>query len=392
MKKYEKDALAYYAYVDYDGKRWVSNLRHNGLYTIDKETKEVEYIGEFKGNEANKMGLHSIGDKVGTKLFFFPQRSGTIDIYDAEKKIFESIIMEPWKKLTIKGCAGVVRNGEKFWMIPRHVGGDVLVFDINLLKFVDAFSLEETNKLVKQDELLTMQFATIEEKLWIPIYDTNKVVVVDLAKKSEKVFEIDNAILHGGIGDERFLWLSAKGEIIKYDTYKKIVCERYKLTNMNENEIKEVSYMVKGNETIFIIPRWEEEVVYIDTDKKIGHISLVSAGSERVEDIIKSWRLFGCAIWEEESLIIPPVSLNKEFVIGKGLNVTGYKLVIKEGNFQPRIFNMNGRNMEMRNLDLEEFIDGLNNIHQVKEKELCGKKILSECIYSSEKKDSLGLK
>lgn len=383
MKKYEKDALAYYAYVDYDGKRWVSNLRYNGLFAIDKVTKEVEYIGEFKGSKADKMGLHSMGRECDGKLIFFPQRSETIDIYDVEKNSFESIKMEPWMHLELKGCAGVVRMDERFWMLPRHVGGDVVLFDSKSRKFVDSFSLKETNKLVEQDELLTMEIAYIDEKIWIPIYNTNKVVVVDILERQEEIFEIDDAVLQGGVEDGRFLWMSAKGEIIKYNVDEKRVCDRFSLVDMNGKQIEEVSYMVKGGDKLFVIPRWEEEVIYIDANKNMEHISVAPAGSVRVEDIIKSWRTLGYAIWEDEHLIIPPIMLNKELVIDRELNVTGYKLEIKKGNYQPREFNNAGVNLEMRSSDLEEFIAGIeHNTQSMKEKEFCGQRILSECISS----------
>jgi len=81
-----------------DNKLLFSQAIWNGLYIIDKQTKEILYNTVFEGEDFTSVMLYYSFQIIGTKAVFTPHSASCIAIFDIEDKILSYVKIENAKK------------------------------------------------------------------------------------------------------------------------------------------------------------------------------------------------------------------------------------------------------------------------------------------------------
>lgn len=388
MKRYEGESLAYYAYVQDGDKKWISNIRFNGLFVIDDNTNQVKFVGRFPCYREDEFAIHSLAAQCNNKLYFFPQRGKSIDIYDLNTHKFYSESIEPWSDMPIGIVAGIIQEQEKFWIFPRHAGGDVLLYSTESSKFIDSYKLEKATKIVENSpkKVLSFTICKVENEVCLPLYGTNTICFTNLKEKKERIVELEDVSeLQFMSYDGNYAWLAENDNVIKWDINNDTL-KRFDHVLSSANTLlhkTEISDLVCKDGGVWIIPRWYDKIVFIDSGDIVHEISLDDVKAGEVDDIIKSWKTFGRAILHKHELVIPPVALNREIIIDfEHKKVSGRLLEAEEQSVAKSTIKMDRSNQELRSDDLINLISSLskNEDKGSIERGDYGRAIFSECI------------
>lgn len=75
---------------------WFSGIQFNGLFKMDKQSWEVEFLGVFPNSGINQIGLYRAMAHLDGKMYFAPGSADSIAVYDMKDNTFSLIeIAEP---------------------------------------------------------------------------------------------------------------------------------------------------------------------------------------------------------------------------------------------------------------------------------------------------------
>ena len=306
--EWHKNALSYFAYIDIDNTRWISNLRFNGLYAIDLKTNETTFHGRFSGLPLEGKGLHSFVKRYEDSLIFFPQEGSVINLYNMKTGEMSEVEVKEWKDN--RGIvSGVVQRADKFLLFPRYKNLSVLEFDSTDKKVKEFHSLSKLYALCESEEIeLTRNICCVDNKVWFCVYNSNKVVSFDLDSKREEIYEIKEAkelqcISYDG---DKF-WLGSGQDVLVWDMGDKV---SNRVTNVIDNDKdNQIVSICIGKTSVSVIPMWRGNVSVIDKDTfKVHKYDLNEIEMTQVKDGISNWRDFKNAEVIEDKLVIHPVS------------------------------------------------------------------------------------
>lgn len=304
--------LAYFASIQVGKKLYVSNVRYNGLFSIDTDTEEIVFLGRFPGYEDDFLGLHSSVILYDNALIFFPELGHSIDVFYIDEQKFESYKIKPWiEKGKSCVCAGVFEEGKYIYLFPRYYNQPVV--KVSKLDF----SMESLNVLTKiienqtiKDDILTLNFSSEQGKTYFGIYNTNVFCVLNQINEinSYKINDI-NVIKSITYKDGNF-WILSENELIEWNgTIRKRIARIFDETEKNMS----ISSMVVIDNVIAILPTWEEMLIIVS--KETGEVTKYDYPKEFLlypKDEIIKWRRFreirACGDW----LRIPPACLKFE--------------------------------------------------------------------------------
>lgn len=115
------------AYCQIDDGIWFSAMGYNGLFYYKFGRKRIEFITSFPHEKHTESRLHGKAIKVDKEIYFLPDRSRYIHIYNTALKKIESINLKEDKRI---GC----RNGFFYNNAVYFITGipDIVVYCINI--------------------------------------------------------------------------------------------------------------------------------------------------------------------------------------------------------------------------------------------------------------------
>lgn len=319
MKDYSISHLAYAAAIEHGGKVWVSNWRFNGLFSIKDGV--VKYEGRFKGYPNTFVACHSLARSHDDVLYFFPQKSNIVDIYHIKDKEFSKIIIKEWEKFQTNVIAGIVECENGFWLFSRYAGIPAVRMNYEG-DIVETYSLKCLKQLekVSNEEVFTISICNISDKdVYIPVFNSNVVLYVNLKTKEEKLISINEASkIYAMEYDGSNFWISDGRHLLccgeklnRISVYKNVID-----IPKNNQHRAEVAKIVCMSDTIYIIPVWYGRIGKLN--KKNNKFKLLDISDNEcnvIKDRIRHWRTFKEAVSDGERLMIYPISLECQIEI-----------------------------------------------------------------------------
>lgn len=393
MKDYCISHLAYAAAIQQDDKVWVSNWRFNGLFSIKDEV--VKYEGRFKGYPDTFVACHSLVKSHGDVLYFFPQNSNAVDMYNIKNKKFSKTIIKEWDSFQRKIVIGVVEWENGFWLFPRYGGMSIIKMNYRgeveeeyLLK-----SLKEIGK-ESEKEILALSICNIsDEDVYIPIHNTNAILYINLKTKKERVIQIKNATrIYTMAYDGNYFFVSNGKNVIccrkdfqVIKEYKNIIEGSSNIKNDIDADIEKILF---EKDVVWVIPTWYGTIGKINKKShKIERLEILENNCKIIKDRISSWRTFKEAVVSESHVIIYPMSLDCQIEIFE--ESVEYKRYIVPKESIPTMDICEKPILQEQSADdLEFFINGIRVLEERRsksEKEIdsCGKRIFREYICST---------
>ncbi len=105
---------------------WFSSMLFNGLYKYDISTQQTHFIGSFPKEKRNEWRLHGKALKIDHEIFFLPNRSKYIHVYDIERHQIYSYDMKTKERINCKnaiyykGCIYFVGNDSEITLYEMN--------------------------------------------------------------------------------------------------------------------------------------------------------------------------------------------------------------------------------------------------------------------------------
>ena len=128
-----RNRLSFHSCEVIDNNIYFSSLNSNGLYKMDINKKEPEFIGFFPNEELDGKHLHGAVKYCDGKLYFAPFSGNCISIYDLEKKQFESIEISNCENCMYSKYYGIQIYKRKIILIPSRMKM-ITIYDIDTKK------------------------------------------------------------------------------------------------------------------------------------------------------------------------------------------------------------------------------------------------------------------
>lgn len=361
--------IACFAYVKDGDDLWISHFKFNGLYKINLSSGNVAFMGRFPNHSGQEKALHFCGKKYGSKLYFFPQNTDSIDIYDIATGEYCSEMIPIKDKIFQKVIVEAFQYDDTCVLVPRFADIPLMILSLSENKIIECINLPESNQKASEDSKnLTLYACMIDHVIYFPVKDTNCIGSYDLDKREEKVYILSE--LEKIVGDFKFdgndIWFNADSGIYKWNpntNMLKFVCD---CSSEKEGWIEN---LVIHEDLVICVPRWLNNIkiinkntlkqtnIKIDTDLLHGNIDT-------------PWRdIRGSFIWNNE-LIILPVRYKETICV----DLTDFKVRLKEYTSDECMFSLPQVSMKEENEDnLCEFLSYINN--EIYKKPECEKNI-----------------
>ena len=350
-----KSNLGFFAYVKDKKTVLFSNSRFNGLFLLDLETWETQFIGRFTEASEEIIGLHWDAKKYGSKIFFFRRIGAVIDVYDLVYERFETIkIPVEWLMGGQFYVSEVIMDSSVFYVMPRYKSRFVLVYDADMEIFLEPIVLGE--KLIscgKEEDALAVSFCFNGGKIYFPVWNTNCLAVINVNDNTELIIQIEEARKLCSIGfDGEYFWFSEWGNILKYNPSKGIT-ERYdNVLQLANNYVTE--FLFDGKQ-VLALPLWAENVKCLKEEKgEWEELELRLGDCKIITDEMQRWRAFKNMFINEDELIIVPV-IYKEIIQVQGEKVSHRLLETKKENIPKR--KLRPGTLYYEKDDLQQFIN-----------------------------------
>lgn len=354
---WQKNALSYFAYIDIDNVRWVSNLRFNGLYAIDLETNETKFYGRFSGAAINSRGLHSFVRKYEDILIFFPQEGSVINLFNMKTYEMSHVELGAWgnQRSTV---SGVVQKNETFFLFPRYKDLPVLEFCVTNKEVRIAHTLSKSLQAsdISVNEL-TRNICCINDTVWFCLYGTNKVVSLDLNTKEEIIYTLEG-VEHlqciSSLGED--IWLGSEGDVLRWEVNTDVLTRVPNVIEEKKDKENEIVSILCTEKKVVIIPRWSGWISIIDREElTINKHDLKVEELVKVKDGIVEWRDFKEARLVGDVLELHPVSYAQQIELNlkSGVMIT-HKFCADE--ISSRILDLEVQKSYEENFRLESFL------------------------------------
>jgi hypothetical protein len=240
----QKNSIGFDDFV-FDGKFiWFSAIDHNGLYRMDINLKNIEYMGSFPREPQEGMRLFFACTKSDNNLIFAPFNADNIAIYDIKTGGFSSVStrerVNPEDK--VEKYNGIVSYKDKIFMLPCYYPSiDSYSVDKQALKTGYSWMGESSKQYKAISDLYYRRYLISEERyLIIPLCNMNAVLQYDMEEEKSLIFEVgESGYSYSGICyDGRYYWLSPRHDtpIVRWDKLNKNYTIYDKFPEEYENE------------------------------------------------------------------------------------------------------------------------------------------------------------
>lgn len=347
--------LAYFAYVKCGDNLWVSNIRFNGIYSINLRSGKTLFHGRFERHPYDKIVIHSYAGKYQNKLFFLPQNGDSIDLFDLDTEVIDSYPIDLWFGASVGVVAGRVVLDDVVYMLPKSTELVMTTFSLKS-RSLKAFGEKAMKNIgrgaVPEYNTLAINTTYARGKIWFAVFNTNMIASIDLYTEKERIYEISNAkelqtIKYDGID----FWIGEGINVIRW-TPDTGTIERFENVFLNsQRDDNLISEFVFYGDYVFAIPQWLGAIVRINKKTKEVYRYMLEIENYK---IIHKWRDLRNAFVYNDFLIINPVGRNYEISINLQTNNINAREYIAKKN---TIYQYQGVFYEREYRKLDSFID-----------------------------------
>lgn len=189
---------------------WISAMGYNGLFMYDIEKEETKFIGSFPMEEHNKWRLHGKAIKVNQEIYFIPDRSRYVHVYNLKTQQISSYFpgdcerMECKNAVYIQGKIYFISDASNIFLYSMDV--DTKIIEKHLIDITD-YSGGICSDMVAK-----------ENKLYLACRQLNKVIEYTLNSNSYRLLTVVSD--GNGFGtmnyDGEFFWFSDNKGVLKW--------------------------------------------------------------------------------------------------------------------------------------------------------------------------------
>lgn len=241
-----------------ENKFYFSERNFNGLFCFDLLTKECEFIDYFIGESKAAMLIHKVCVFYKGKLFFMPERSRFIHIYDIRTGIQSCIDLGNETGYCIYDY--VVDNNFLYYFQIKPVSVVQIDMENNTMKTDDNFPKWYNSMFGNTEYSLSGRLAYLNGKVYIPTSNANLIIEWDIRNNEGNVYETDiSNLVNICIGKDGF-WIT---DIDTYNVY---------LWNPNsETFVYDCGELIEDKN----IPSYFDKIVYNHVIELEKHIIIV---------------------------------------------------------------------------------------------------------------------
>lgn len=259
------NCLSFYAQVVFNNELWISSSRFNGLFRISLESDEITFIGRFPLHHSKDAELHLFAKKYGDKIYFFPKKSKSIDIYDVKTGVFTYVVCSA-NRLNgyVTAIDAFPSDKDTLLIVPCYAGMPLQEFSIRKEAIIGNIELKKANQNVKNEtNTMALYACKVHDDIFYPLQGTNRIGSYNFKKKTEKIYSLKGLkkILGDIVYDGSNLWINADQGIYQWNPYTdnlKLICD---CSSETEGWIEQ---FILYNQKIICIPRWLSKIRIID--------------------------------------------------------------------------------------------------------------------------------
>lgn len=265
-----------------------SQATWNGLYIINKKTKEIIYTSKFEKEPYNGVMLYYSAQVIGTKVVFSPHSAEHIAIFDYESKLFTYLDIKDCKKGYNENYRSTGKFAESFkygsfvYMLGYSYPA-ILKLDIRTLEITYITNwIDEVNKYVKNGDewgYFSKGYLLQNNKVILPLGCMCGLLELNLMTNDTRLICLPISIKKiGGIAsfDLEKIWITPRGKNIDKIVIWDIKNNEYLEKLLPNCFSKYGSYYapIRIGEKIYIFPEFEGHVYEINEKEMSIKISV----------------------------------------------------------------------------------------------------------------------
>ena len=196
---------------------YASASKFNALVKIDIKSGRTEYLLTFPDEEKMIKNQHCKAYVYGEELFYFPAFGKCIHIYNHVTGVVMSIELD---RSSYKNEYYSILCDKSAVLIPKKPDGDILKFDFSSRLISTLINWAQLKKYISEDCFHTfLRMVGVANTIYLPIYDSNKILVIDLNTLTieERKVKVDKLLGVFGGENELFLLSNNCSDIYKWN-------------------------------------------------------------------------------------------------------------------------------------------------------------------------------
>ena len=330
--------LNFSAFGVYNRNIYFSNMYLNGLFCLNTEDSNCEFIGYFPGEEKHVEMLHRCAVEYenyiifipyhGTKLNFFDTETKNLYVYDlcCEGEYIESYIFE-----------------DVLYMIPGQTKYPILLFDLKKREYLESYFVSDIWRELgeKYNDKYIIRTAFDISKIWFSIMGTNIVCELNLENMRGTLKQVPVSNVCSVCKGINGLWVIPEegNKIYKFKVESDEIKE-YDIPINKKNRKRLINYVIETHDYVIAMPAYETDFYVLEKGKKETFRSCfhITSNIDTINFALSHQVMTITAKEYGDIWIIPPVKYKK--MIGfceKNMNFT--ELEIKPLEMNTEVYN-----------------------------------------------------
>lgn len=264
------DNLKFMCGAKYKEYIFASCFQFNGLFKINCETGEREFVGSFPQESLACENLHRNAFVIDQNVIFVPYKAKNIHIYDIGKNEF--YVIELNRGNYVNGYIGE-KIDENIYLIPEMAGGDIIEFDYGKKRAEVVISWKEFEHSLEtkiKSGVAFYRICAIDKSLFLPLCNTNFIFEICISTKKLFVHVLKSVNVWGCFKGQKDIWVLAnKGNEIyswnkEKNMIKKINCEILDPVNK-----RNINWIVDIGECVYALPAWGKFIWEVKNDQLV---------------------------------------------------------------------------------------------------------------------------
>lgn len=323
--------LSFDDYYENENDILFSSGTFNGLLRYSKKDNTINYVQAFGKEAKRKVALHHKVYYYNKKLFFMPDHSSAIHVYDIDEDNIKEIPVELEKGKKYRGIDSF-RDGNNVYIFYGYIHNPCVVLNletetIEMIDGVYACFPDEISD--RSAPIFLSSFVRKDDVVYGAVWDSGYVFKYSLTGRQGTIIDVRDAVksLSGLAIDEAGVFYFAErgkdaivsykaddGSVTIYESDWLVSAEKEK----NGNDLQMIyCNLLSVNDKILLIPNLGHQIFCLDKNlKKVVHYADLPSDFEDIEDSREKWRRFYHAKIMTDTIKIFPCRANMVIDIG----------------------------------------------------------------------------
>lgn len=244
----------------------------NGLFCMEKDRTEAEFIGHFPEEVVWQKNLHSQVISINDKLYFIPFQGTGVSIFDIKSKEFFYVNIEDKQPVEISKAFVV---GDDIFMVPLNLKKPFILF--HTVSNAYEMKRELQQKILKQfsgkQEIRFGGYGScaVGQKIYLAVSGTNRIISLDLDSQQVNIYKLPIEYKLRNIYYDRgklYFTLSDQYKIICWDIDTENHYE-YIIENRLEDTYHPYLTVLRWKERLLLLPDQTDKIWELNEEKNI---------------------------------------------------------------------------------------------------------------------------